>query len=133
MTEFDVTAVIRAVEAECQKSVDEVNAAITEAGKTALNELLTNSPVDTPPYAKIHMGRDGKLHGTSGAYRADWAVSSSTKNGVREVRVYNKAHYQLTHLLEYGHLARDGSFVKPVPHIAKAEEIAYRKLEELLG
>lgn len=131
-SEFDVTAVITAIRAECSKDIEEVNKAISEAGKAALDDLLANSPVDTSPNAKIHMGKDGKLHGTQGAYRKGWEMSTSTKNGVREVRVYNRTHYQLTHLLENGHLAREGSFVKPVPHIKNAEDKAYEKLEELL-
>lgn len=35
---------------------------------------------------------------------------------------YNKEHYRLTHLLEFGHANRDGSRTKPIPHIRETED-----------
>lgn len=47
---------------------------------------------------------------------------------------YNKAHYRLTHLLEFGHANRDGSRTKPIPHIRSTEnkykEKFVKELEE---
>ena len=46
-SEFDVTAVVSALNRECNNTVEEVDKAITEAGRAALDYLLENSPVDT--------------------------------------------------------------------------------------
>ena len=130
-SEFDVTAVISALNRECNNTVDEVDKAITEAGGAALDYLLNNSPVDTSKSAKLHI-RGGKLKGSSGLYRKGWRMKTYTENGVKAVKVYNETCYQLTHLLEFGHLAKNGKFVQPVPHIKQAEELAERVLEDEL-
>ena len=130
-SEFDVTAVVSALNRECNNTVEEVDKAITEAGRAALDYLLNNSPVDTSKSAKLHI-RGGKLKGSSGAYRKGWRIKTYTENGVKAVKVYNETCYQLTHLLEFGHLDRNGKFVQPVPHIKQAEELAERILEDKL-
>ena len=130
-SEFDVTAVVSALNRECNNTVEEVDKAVTEAGRAALDYLLNNSPVDTSKSAKLHI-RGGKLKGSSGLYRKGWRMKTYTENGVKAVKVYNETCYQLTHLLEFGHLAKNGKFVQPVPHIKQAEELAERVLEDEL-
>lgn len=130
-SEFDVTAVVSALNRECNNTVEEVDKAVVEAGRAALDYLLNNSPVDTSKSAKLHI-RGGKLKGSSGLYRKGWRIKTYTENGVKAVKVYNETCYQLTHLLEFGHLAKNGKFVKPVPHIKQAEELAERVLEDKL-
>ena len=130
-SEFDVTAVVTALNRECNNTVEEVDKAITEAGRAALDYLLENSPVDTSKSAKLHIS-GGKLKGSSGLYRKGWRMKTYTENGVKAVKVYNETCYQLTHLLEFGHLAKNGKFIQPVPHIKQAEELAERILEDKL-
>ena len=130
-SEFDVTAVVSALNRECNNTVEEVDKAVVEAGRAALDYLLENSPVDTSKSAKLHI-RGGKLKGSSGLYRKGWRMKTYTENGVKAVKVYNETCYQLTHLLEFGHLAKNGKFVQPVPHIKQAEELAERVLEDKL-
>ena len=130
-SEFDVTAVVSALNRECGKTVEEVDKAITEAGRAALDYLLENSPVDTSKSAKLHIS-GGKLKGSSGLYRKGWRIKTYTENGVKAVKVYNETCYQLTHLLEFGHLAKNGKFVQPVPHIKQAEELTEQVLEDKL-
>lgn len=130
-SEFDVTAVVSALNRECNNTVEEVDKAITEAGRAALDYLLENSPVDTSKSAKLRI-TGGKLKGSSGLYRKGWRIKTYTENGVKAVKVYNETCYQLTHLLEFGHLAKNGKFVQPVPHIKQAEELAERILEDKL-
>ena len=130
-SEFDVTAVVSALNRECNNTVEEVDKAIKEAGDAALDYLLENSPADKSKSAKLHI-RGGKLKGSSGLYRKGWRMKTYTENGVKAVKVYNETCYQLTHLLEFGHLAKNGKFVQPVPHIKQAEELAERVLEDKL-
>lgn len=99
--------------------VEAMQDALITAGNEAVKELKSTSPKRSGKYAK------------------DWAVKKvAKKNGAIEVTVYNKKHYQLTHLLENGHaLVRGGrkiGFVKPFPHIKKAEENAINKVESEL-
>ena len=130
-SEFDVTAVVTALNRECNNTVEEVDKAVVEAGRAALDYLLNNSPIDTSKSSKLRI-TGGKLKGSSGLYRKGWRMKTYTENGVKAVKVYNETCYQLTHLLEFGHLAKNGKFVQPVPHIKQAEELAERVLEDKL-
>lgn len=58
-------------------------------------------------------------------YRKGWRAKKTKTGSV----VHNATDYQLTHLLEHGHANRDGTFTKPKPHIADAEQEA---VEEFL-
>jgi len=74
-----------------------------------------------------------KLHNTSprrtGAYASGWTVK---KESARSVIVHNATNYQLTHLLENGHVIRNakGTYGRthPIKHIAPVEEWAVDEL-----
>lgn len=61
----------------------------------------------------------------TGSYSQGWAVKKQGNNYV----VYNKTDYQLTHLLEKGHLNRDGSRTPAKVHIKPAEQKAIADFE----
>lgn len=67
----------------------------------------------------------------TGVYRRSWRVDKAY-DSASEVRysVHNKKKYQLTHLLEDGHRARDGSMVKPIPHIKPVNDWVHREFEK---
>jgi Bacteriophage HK97-gp10, putative tail-component len=54
----------------------------------------------------------------------DYAKSWRIKRGRNKFIVHNKDHYQLTHLLEFGHAKRGGGRVAAQVHIRPAEEKA---------
>ena len=101
--------------------IQATNESIEEAGKEAAKELKTA----------------GDFKDRTGKYRRGWAVKPGEKRlGIQSQVVHNRKHYQLTNLLEYGHVNRDGSRTRAFPHIAPVEakmgDLIERKLEEKL-
>lgn len=94
-----------------------------EAQKAAL-EALPTVAADTVSRLKDTSPR------RTGHYAKSWAFTKQ-ENG-RLLRVYNRKYYRLTHLLEKGHLNRDGSRTRAQVHIAPAEEKAGRELEQTI-
>lgn len=73
--------------------------------------------------------------GATGDYAKSWDYRRNPNKGkdYMAMVVYSKKpNYSLTHLLEKGHDAVDGSFVAARPHIAAAEKKAGIWLEDLL-
>lgn len=70
---------------------------------------------------------------TSGSYAKSWSIKNGKKaKDIYSKIAYNRKHYRLTHLLEFGHANRDGSRTKPIPHIRKTEDKYKEKfIEEL--
>lgn len=73
----------------------------------------------------------------SGDYAKGWAVKrqNDRNKGLATITVHNRTHYQLTHLLEYGHDLPQGGRAKAQPHIEKVETWSQnevvRRLEQL--
>ena len=88
-----------------------------------------------------------KLHGVtkfapgrhpSGKYSESWTVDTERHGrlGMSKV-VHNEEHYRLTHLLENGHVSRNGTHrtfgrVPAYPHIAPVNEWASNELPKLV-
>lgn len=64
-------------------------------------------------------------------YQKGWRKRDSFENarGKRKT-IYNKTDYQLTHLLEYGHVSRNGERVSAYEHIKPVEEEIKQMLEQ---
>lgn len=82
------------------------------------------------PKGKVNLTR-GYTH-----YKDGWTVSTKKQNGEFTVIVHNK-QYQLVHLLELGHLLRDGTGrvygeVLPREHVESTQKNAEEKLDRLL-
>lgn len=93
-------------------SSEKVKTAVKEAGKTVKKEIEVSAPKDTGDYSK------------------SWAVKNvkETSNSL-EVSVHSKSHYQLAHLLEFGHAKRGGGRVSGKVHIASAEAKGIEQFE----
>lgn len=120
----ELTKQLETYTAEVQEAVA---SSVTALVKEGVSKVKSNSPKRT------------------GAYSKDWAVSNENKKGKQSVRIYNKKHYQLTHLLENGHVVRNGTgrigpgkktSVPGNPHIAPVndwiQEEVVRVIEEAI-
>ena len=93
-------------------SADKVKNAVKEAGKTVQKEIEMSAPRDTGDYSK------------------SWAVKNVKEtSSYLEVSVHSKSHYQLAHLLEFGHAKRNGGRVSGKVHIATAEAKGIEQFE----
>ena len=96
-----------------QLATDVMKDCVKKAGNTVKKEAQANAPVKT------------------GKYKKSWTVKRQREtSNTLEVVVHSRNRYQLTHLLEKGHVKRGGGRVKAIPHIAPAEEKGIRELEE---
>lgn len=73
-----------------------------------------------------------------GKYSKSWAVKQEKSNwGTDSYIIYNKKHYRLTHLLEFGHVVKNGTKrvvgkANAIPHIKPMEEWVQNQLPKLL-
>lgn len=96
-SEIDLTEILNEYKGDVHKLVEEAQYDVADK---AVETLKATSPHKTGKYAR------------------GW----SRKRDGRAVTVYNRTDYQLTHLLENGHLNRDGSRTPAQPHIAPVEQ-----------
>lgn len=94
--------------------IQSVGESVTETGKEVIKALKATSPKHTGRYAKGWRAKPG-----------------SDQRLIKNVTVHNATDWQLTHLLEYGHVNRDGtSRTSAKPHIAAAEALAQEVFEK---
>ena len=70
-------------------------------------------------------------------YPYGWATKSKKKKGRTEAVVHNRDHYRLTHLLENGHVIKNGTGrtygrTRSFEHIGPVNEEAQKRLEEAI-
>lgn len=88
-----------------------VNTAVDTVAKESVSRLKNTSPK-----------RPGH-----GEYAQGWAIKRARgHNGINDLAIWNAKHYQLTHLLENGHVISNGrgtyGRTRPHPHIKAVED-----------
>lgn len=67
----------------------------------------------------------------TGKYNASWTVTDTSKPGFANRTVNAKRpQYRLTHLLEKGHINRDGSRTRAFPHIEPVDRYVSKAFED---
>lgn len=96
-------------------------------------EVLSKAVEDVSNEAAKKLQAGGPYGGT-GAYKKDWTADDIPKGVLSKSRVvHNLDHYRLTHLLEKGHVSRNGTHrtfgtVKAYPHIKDVENWVIQEL-----
>lgn len=103
----------------------DIGAAIMKELGTYSNELAERVNKTSKKYAnKLRRELEETSPEKTGDYKKGWKVKQVYKSHtLSQYVVHNATDYQLTHLLEFGHAIKGGTQrVKPIPHIAPAEE-----------
>lgn len=117
---------------EIKKALEDYNVEVVRVTNESIKETAKEA-------AKI-LKNGGSYKNRTGAYAKDWTARQREKTKsviqVQGYTVYNKNHFQLTHLLEHGHQSRNGGRVKEFAHIAPVNdqmgEMVANKIESKL-
>lgn len=114
---------------EIKKALEDYNVEVVRVTNESIKETAKEA-------AKM-LKNGGPYKNRTGAYAKDWTARQRKKTkSVKGYTVYNKDHFQLTHLLENGHQSRKGGRVRAFSHIAPVNEqlgeIAAGKIESKL-
>ena len=105
---------------------------ILNAYSDDVKEVLKNSVDEIAKATVKDLKETSPKRRKRGGYAKTWAQRENKSDKLNYSRiVYNKKNYRLTHLLERGHLTRDGiKRTRAIPHIAPAEEKAINNFLE---
>lgn len=108
-------AIMEELENLNEQVVENVDKAAQKEARAGAKTLRSTSPVRHDGYARKH---------APGSYAESWTSKSDGGGvGASKYVIYNKSHYQLAHLLEFGHIiAQTGDRSKAIPHIAPVNE-----------
>lgn len=100
---------------------------------TEVTEGIEEIKDDLAQEAVKKLKSGGPYKERTGKYSKSWSV----KKVKSDRTIFNRKHYQLTHLLEYGHASRNGGRVAARPHIEDVESYVVeqfeKRVEDLLG
>lgn len=113
---------------ELQKALADYSTAISEGLNDAYKELAEAG------VAELQQGRP--YHNRTGQYAKNFAVTqrknAASETGSESYTIYNKKHYQITHLLEHGHLTRKGGRAAAFEHWKPTLEMLERETEGVI-
>lgn len=110
----DIQAILGDYSAEINAEMGEIVKSVSKAGAKALR------------------AQSKQTFGGSGKYAKGWTSATQTGRISAKGIIYNKDIPGLPHLLEHGHLNRDGSRTPGKIHIAKIEDQLEKSLEKEL-
>ena len=105
--------IVKEMQAYSTLATDVMKKAVKKAANSAKKDISSNAPKDT------------------GAYAKSWAVKNTkeTSNAL-ELTVHSKNRYQIAHLLEKGHVTRNGGRTRAFVHIAPVEQKCIKQYEK---
>ncbi len=114
----------------CKKYIDE----IVEKVEDGIEQIASECKDEVKALSPVAAFR-GKRKGRR--YKNGWSVTVKRTRGSFSCTVHN-ASYQLVHLLELGHMIKDGTGrvrgqAMPITHVATAEKHAEEKIDKLIG
>lgn len=117
---------------EIKKQLEEFNVEVVKATNESIKE-------STKEAVKM-LRKGGPYQNRTGAYAKNWTSTQRDNEksvvGINGYTIYNKKHYQITHLLERGHQSRNGGRVKEFSHIIpiseQVEEMIINKIDSKL-
>ena len=120
--DIDVTLIVDEMKKYTREVQEKIIKAANKRGLEAKKKLIATSP------------RSNKNHKH---YADQWAISKEQEDGRITLTIHNRVKPGLTHLLEYGHLDRNGKRVKAITHIepvqTKLNDDFYKDCEEILN
>ena len=117
--------------------IDKLGAEIAQAISTYTEEVqkAIEEEIDTTAN-KVKDEIKAKSPVLTGSYKKGWAVKKESSKGTVKRIVYNKTDYQLTHLLEHGHVNRDGTRTHGKAHIGpvwdKYQSELNKRIEQII-
>lgn len=119
-----------------------IKAELENWANTELQTAANESFRETAEEAAKMLKQGGPYKERTKKYTKSWKSEQrisrkSAVSGLNGYSVYNKDHFRLTHLLEYGHQSRNGGRVRAFSHIApvneQAGEMVAQKIKRKLG
>lgn len=106
---LDIVDILNEYSSEIQEAIQSEAEKVSKKGAAELKE---KSPNRTGKYAK------------------GWRVKTIKGKGFVECTIYNGTSYQLTHLLENGHLTRNGKKIPAIKHIEPVEQKCIKEYQK---
>lgn len=120
-------AVVKELNRYTEEVENRVAAAVIEVGNLGANELRSINQVEESNVWKH--------------YPTGWTTETKRRKGQQTSEIHNKTYYRLTHLLENGHVIKNGTGrtygdTRKFPHIAavdkKSVELLDKKIREAI-
>lgn len=113
---------------ELQKQLSEYSQDVTDGLNEAFKQLGDDGVKE--------LSQERPYHNRTGQYAKNFAVTqrktASAVHGAESYTIYNKKRYQITHLLEHGHLTRNGKRTAAFKHWQPALDNIDKEAEKLI-